>query len=75
MENKLEYMLKKLEGRKTKIQGQRPIRKMFVICEIKSEDELEYFLRKLKREKNQDPGLKTGRKMFVICEINSEDGG
>ena len=38
MENKLEYMLKKLEGRKTKIQGQRPIRKMFVICEIKSED-------------------------------------
>ena len=29
---------KKMEREKTKIQGQRPIRKMFVICEIKSED-------------------------------------
>ena len=38
MENKLEFLLKKWKGRKNKIQGQRPIRKMFVICEIKSED-------------------------------------
>ena len=38
MENKLEFLLKKWKGRKSKIQGQRPIRKMFVICEIKSGD-------------------------------------
>ena len=38
MENKLEFLLKKMEREKNQDPGSETNKKMFVICEIKSED-------------------------------------